>query len=180
MNSKLLALGLVGLLWLGLAAPGMAQGVAPAQGGMAPERYANTAFGWSISYPAGWTVDASTPEFVRISRPGMALVGVRSVCNSDGRTLNLDEVTDQLLGGMEQSVQRAGQTFGIVTRGSISLAGNIPARDTIIELGPGGRSRIVSALVGNCLFMVNAETYAPMWAQVEGDFDEMIRSWSFP
>jgi hypothetical protein len=81
---------------------------------------------------------------------------------------------------MERSLRQAGNTFTIVARGSMSLAGGIPARDTLIELGPGGRSRIVSTLVGNCFFVANAETYDTLWPQFEGVFDEMIRSWSFP
>jgi Flp pilus assembly protein TadD len=149
-----------------------------ASGGPLAHRYANTTFAWSMSYPEGWTVDASDPAFVRIALPSVALMGVHSTCFSGSRTL--DEVTDPFLSGMEQSLRQGGRTFRIVTRGSIALAGDIPAVDTLIELGPGGRTRIVSTLVGGCVFVVNAETREVMWPQLEGVFNEMIRSLSFP
>lgn len=142
-----------------------------------PNRYTNAMFRWSISYPEGWTVDASDTAFVRIAPSSSALVGVHSTCFTDSRTL--DGATDQLLGRMEQSLRQSGKTFRVLTRDGISLSGNTAARDVLIELGPGGKSRIVSTIVGNCFFAANFETQDILWARFEDVFNEMIRSLSF-
>ena len=170
----------VSRLWLFLAvitAVVTAQAADPAQPKREPGRYTSKAWRWSISYPAGWTVEAKDPDLVRIRSAGdNALCSIHS--GPMDRFNSVDELTDFLLANDAQFFKEKGQKFAVVARKRISLPNRVVGNDVLAEIGPGGKSRRVHVLADGRGFAIDCEGYAKTWSTLEPYYQRVITSFS--
>ena len=164
------------LLLVLLAAAAAAQGQ-EAKPAREMTQYTNKAWRWSISYPAGWTLDSSTPTFVAIRSPAeKALCGVHS--GPVDRFNTVDELTDFLLANDVQFFKNKGQKFTVLARRKIKLPNGIVGNDTLVEIGPGGRSRRIHVLADGRGLAVDCEGYAKDWGRLEASYQRVIASFT--
>ena len=148
--------------------PDSQNSVPPGAGGT----YSNPVFRWSISYPAGWRVEAENPHFVKLRR-GSALVGIHTYADVAGRSL--DQVASDDLRSWAQNL---GNSYEEVSRKPLTLAGGLPALEVVHQIGTGvqGKSRKIIAVRGERRILIDAEAYLADWPRIEGDFDRIINS----
>jgi hypothetical protein len=148
----------------------------PASQNLAPPgaggTYTNSVFRWSISYPAGWRVEAENPHFVRLRR-GSALAGIHTYADVAGRSL--DQVASDDLRSWAQNL---GNRYQEVSRKPLTLAGGLPALEVVHLIGTGaqGKSRKIIAVQGERRILIDAEAYLADWPNLEGDFDRIVES----
>lgn len=139
--------------------------------------YTNASWRWSISYPAGWTVDAKDPDVVRI-RPA-AGDGMCSVLSGPVDRFNtVDELTDFMVAHDERFLKDKGQKLVVLTRRRITLPNNIIGNDVLADIGPGGRSRRVHAIADGRGFAIDCEAYTKNWSRLEGSYQRIIGSFT--
>jgi hypothetical protein len=132
--------------------------------------------GWSISYPRDWRQKedgAGNAQF--ISASGDAVCGVH-VANSPPASVYT--LTDRVLSGQASFLKEHSRIESIVvSRKKISLTSGEPATDVVVDLMPGGRSRrIFSIADSGRAYMIDCETYVPLWQTYQDIFDKMILS----
>ena len=140
-------------------------------------RYTSKAWRWSITYPAGWTLEAKDTDLVRIrSAADNALCSIHS--GPMDRFNSVDELTDFLLANDAQFFKEKGQKFTVLTRKRIALPNRIVGNDVLAEIGSGGRSRRVHVLADGRGFAIDCETYTKNWASLEADYQRVIASFT--
>ena len=141
------------------------------------KKYTNASWRWTISYPAGWTIDSSDPALVRIrSAPENALCSINSGPVDRFNTVN--EFTDFMLANDVRFFRENGQSFVVVARRRITLPNGIVANDVLAEIGPGGRSRRIHVLIDGRGLAVDCETYTKNWTRLEPSYQRVIGSFT--
>ena len=140
----------------------------------AQSTYTNATYGWSITYPTGWTIDTQNVAFVRLEPPrelGEGLLGIHAAPVS---FTNMDSAVSRLIERQEQS----SQGVKVLGRRAITLVDGTPAIELDTELGQGtvGRSRRFFALAGGTAFVLDAETFRDQWPVLEPHYDRILRS----
>lgn len=137
--------------------------------------YTNASWRWSISYPAGWTVDGSNPALVRIR-----FADRNALCSINSGPLDrfnsVDEFTDFMLANDARFFKDKGQTFTVLGRRRITLPKRIVGNDVLAEIGPGGRSRRIHVLADGRGFAIDCESYTKNWSDLEADYQRIIAS----
>lgn len=158
------------LAMLGLS--GCATGeVAPGSPG--ERTYVNEAYGWSATYPRGWTVDGSNPRSVILRRarpPGV--LGIHTITAPSGKSL--DEIADSVLRIFPSP------RYVVVSRRAITLRAGIAAIEVVHHIGVGtvGKSRKVITTVKGRVFVIDAETYLDSWDAVQPYFNQIVDSFT--
>ena len=166
--------------WVLLAAVA-AVGAAHGQNGPGPgremNRYTNKSWRWSISYPAGWTMDGKDPDLVRVrSASEHALCSIFS--GPMDRFNSVDELTDFMLAQDARFFRDKGQKFTVLSRKRMALPNRIVGNDVLVEIGPGGRSRRLHALVDGRGFAIDCEAYTKNWSKLEASYQWIIGSFT--
>jgi hypothetical protein len=136
-------------------------------------KYTNTVSGWAISYPRGWTVDATTPGDVRFYGPNPNwILGVHT---APGIWASSEDLANVLLLRAYPSSQ-----FKVVSRQSLKLPSGLVAIEIIHHVGVGvvGKSRKIVTVVNGRGFLIDAETYLNSWNSAEPFFTRMIDSFT--
>ncbi|HKA44350.1 MAG TPA: hypothetical protein VKF40_20365 [Burkholderiales bacterium] len=140
-------------------------------------KYVNTSWRWSISYPAGWTVDGTDPDLVRIrSAAENALCSINS--GPVDRFGTVDDFTDFMLASDGSFFKDRGQRFAVVARKRINLPNGIVGNDVLAEIGPGGTSRRVHVLADGRGFALDCEAYTKDWSRLEAAYQQVIASFT--
>ena len=128
---------------------------------------------WSVSYPAGWTLDASA-RYVKITK-GQAVVGVHSAAHVAGDSL--DQAADTAIREWERQMQGV-NVVRRVSRDRLALSGGLTAIAVAHHIGTGrvGQSRKIIAVHRDRRFLIDTETHLASWAAHEGDFNQIIGS----
>ncbi len=128
---------------------------------------------WSVSYPAGWTLEAGV-GYVKITK-GQAVVGVHSVAHVAGDSL--DQAADTAIRDWERQMQGV-NVVRRVSRLRVSLSGGLTAIAVVHHIGTGrvGQSRKIIAVHRDRRFLIDTETHLASWAAHEGDFNQIIGS----
>lgn len=142
-----------------------------------PDRlYKNSAYGWSVSYPGNWTIDAGDVAFIKIY-PALGMPG--GLCGIHSATVaqkTVDEMTDLVTAITERSLKQRGLSLVVLSRRRISLQNNMPANDVLVEIQPGGKSRHLYVVASGRGFSVDCDTQARDWNKLESYFDRIISS----
>src|SRR2546427_11375622 len=142
------------------------------------QSYTNPVYRWSISYPADWTLDNRDPRFVRILSPADKPWGLCGIHSGSPRVTTLDEFTDFLLADNKRRFKERGLLFAISARRPISLPNGIIGNDVLADILPGGRSRRIYVLADGRGLIVDCETYARLWRELEPVFNRIINSFT--
>jgi hypothetical protein len=137
--------------------------------------YANPTHGWSVRYPAEWSLNSADPSSIHFVSPGNE--GMCSVLTSSVRFTSVDALAESLLSSASRTLQNSkGLTTVIVSRRHIKLQSGISGVDILVNLVPGGRSRRVFFLFGNTAIVVDCEGYAATWGRVSRAIERIIGS----
>lgn len=157
--------------------------LATAHGQQAPRpagktsHYANAKWRWSISYPAGWTLDGKDPDLVRIHAfSENALCTIHS--GPVDRFNTVDEFTDFMLAHDTEFLTGKGQKFVVLKRQRIKLPKGIIGNDVLAEIGPGGHSRRIHVLADGRGFAIDCEGYTKHWDRIEPAYQRVISSFT--
>jgi len=166
--------------WLLLVATAAA---APAHAQEAPKsaaamsKYTSKAWRWTISHPAGWTVDAKDPDTVRIrSARDRALCSV--VSGAVDRFNSVDELTDFMLEHDQQYLKEKGHKFTVLSRQRITLQNGVVGNDVLAGIGPDGKSRRINVLADGRGLVVDCEAHAKDWSRLEAAYQRVITSFT--
>lgn len=165
------------LLAVTIAGAAVAHAQDPSRSAREKNTYTSPSWRWSISYPAGWTIDARDPDLVRI-RPA-AGDGLCSILSGPVDRFNtVDELTDFMVAHDERFLKEKGQKLAVLTRRRITLPNNIIGNDVLAEVGPGGRSRRVHAIADGRGFAIDCEAYTKNWSRLEAAYQRIIGSFT--
>ena len=141
------------------------------------KNYANASWRWSVSYPAGWTVDGKDRDLIRIrSKAENALCSIHS--GPMDRFNTVDELTDFMIAHDEQFFKSKGQKYVVLARRRISLPNGIVGNDLLVEIGPGGRSRRIHVLNDGRGLAIDCEAYTKNWSRLEASYQRVIASFT--
>lgn len=139
--------------------------------------YTNASWRWSISYPAGWTVDSKDRDLIRIhSTAENALCSIHS--GPMDRFNTVDELTDFMVAHDEQFFKGKGQKFVVLARRRITLPNGIVGNDLLAEIEPGGRSRRTHVLTDGRGFAIDCEGYTKLWSRLDASYQRIIASFT--
>ena len=154
-----------------------ANGQEPSKAWRDTRTYSNSAWRWSVSYPAQWTVEAADPAAVRIRfAERNALCSIMS--GPMDRFGSAEELADFMLANDEQFFRDKKQKFTIVERRRITLPNRVAGADVLAEIGPGQRSRRIYTLADGRGFAIDCETSAKNWEAVEPLYQQVISSFT--
>jgi hypothetical protein len=136
--------------------------------------YTNPIYGWSMKYPANWSLDSSDVAFVRILSPEND--GVCGVLTGPVQFKSAEEFTDFMLAHSAQTFKRRGLEVAISSRQQIVLLSGITGTNVLVEIVPGGRSRRIFVLADGNGLVVDCETYAANWQKLAPTFDRIMGS----
>ena len=160
-----------------IAAVTAAHAQEPSKAARDTRTYVNSAWRWSVSYPAQWTVDAADPAAVRIRfAERNALCSIMS--GPMDRFSSAEELADFMLANDEQFFRDKKQRFTIIERRRITLPNRIAGSDVLAEIGPGQRSRRIYALADGRGFAIDCETSTKNWETVEAQYQQVIASFN--
>jgi hypothetical protein len=160
-----------------VAAVTAAHGQAPPRPAVDTRTYSNSAWRWSVSYPAQWTVEAGDPTLVRIRfAERNALCSFNS--GAMDRFNSADELTDFMLANDAQFFKERKQKFAVLERRRMTLPNRVVANDVLAEIGPGQKSRRVYALADGRGFAIDCEAESKNWAVVEADYQRIVASFT--
>jgi len=141
------------------------------------QNYTNTSWRWSISYPAGWTVETHYPGLVRMhSSAENALCSIHS--GPMDRFNTVDEFTDFMVEQNERFFRSKGQKFEVLARRRITLPNGFVGNDVLAEIGPGGRSRRLHVLADGSGYAVDCEGYTKNWGRLDPAYQRIIASFT--
>ncbi len=165
------------LLVVALAAAAVAHGQDRPRSAREVKTYTNASWRWTISYPAGWTIDAKDPDVIRI-RPA-AGDGMCSILSGPVDRFNtVDELTNFMVAHDERFLKEKGQKLVVLARRPITLPNNIIGNDVLADIGPGGRSRRVHAIADGRGFAIDCEAYTKNWSKLEAVYQRIIGSFT--
>ena len=157
--------------------------VATAAHGQAPKaagdmrQYTSKTWRWTISYPAGWTVENPEPDLVRIRSTAQG--GLCSVVSGAVDRFNtVDDLTEFMLDHDERYLKEKGHKFAVLARKKITLPNGVVGNDVLAEVGSGGRSRRVNVLVDGRGLIVDCEAHAKDWPRLEPAYHRVITSFT--
>jgi len=160
-----------------IAAATIACGQEPPRPARDTRTYANASWRWSVSYPAGWTIDSSDSALIRIrSEARSALCSIHS--GAVDRFNTVDEFTEFMLANETQFFREKGQKFTVLGRKRITLPNRVVGNDVLAGIGAGGKSRRIHVLADGRGFAIDCETYTKNWASVEADYQRVIASFT--
>jgi hypothetical protein len=156
---------------------GYARRVQPDPGAAGGQTYSHPAYRWSVSYPAGWKLDASNPAGVRLLAPdGSALCGIHS---AEVRFRTLEEHVDFSLAHSEKYFKERGVMLTGTGKRPLPLPNDIAGIEVITDMSNGGRSRRVYAFTEPVGYVIDCETYTGSWEKFEPVFARIIASLTF-
>ena len=154
-----------------------AHGQEPTRAARDTRTYSNSAWRWTVSYPAQWTVDAADPALVRIRfAERNALCSIMS--GPMDRFGSADELTDFMLANDEQFFRDKKQKFTVLERRRITLPNRVAGSDVLAEIGPGQKSRRMYTLADGRGFAIDCETSTKNWETVEAAYQQVISSFT--
>lgn len=141
--------------------------------------YVHPVYGWSVSYPAHWSIDTANPSFVRIHSDAHAAVcGIHSW---GSRWNTLDELTDAILADNERFFQEKGLRLGVLDRRPISLPNGVVGNDVRTQILPHAeKSRRIYVHEGGRAFVMDCETWPENWENLEPVYDRILNSFTLP
>jgi hypothetical protein len=141
------------------------------------KQFTNKAWRWTVSYPAGWTLDSTNPAFIVIRSAGeSALCGIHSGPVDRFNTVN--ELTEFMLAHDRKFFGDKKQKFTVLSRAPIRLARGITGNELLVEIGPGGRSRRLHVLADGRGFAVDCEGYSKTWSRLDPHYRRIIASFA--
>ena len=149
-------------------------GCATAGGRVEEPTYTNPVYRWSVSYPRGWSVDASQAGSVMFRgegrRPG--ILGIHTIPAT--RSRSLDDAVAFVLQAYPP------ERYATVSRRNITLPNGFPAVEIVHHIGRGtvGQSRKVITIAKGRGFFIDAETYLDSWNAAAPHFDRIIDSFA--
>jgi hypothetical protein len=144
-----------------------------------PATYTHPVYGWSLSYPAHWSIDSSDPNSVRISSDADA--GLCGIHSFGSRWTTLDELTDAAHADSERFLQNRGLRLAVLARRRISLPNGVIANDVLTQILPQNeRSRRIYVYEGGRAFVMDCETWPENWGNLEPVFDRIVNSFTLP
>jgi len=134
--------------------------------------YNNALYGWSVSYPEGWKVEDSKPEFVLIQSPdqrghcGIHTVGVEFKTAA--------EFADFMLTAREKHFRNVKSLL----RQPVKLPSGLTGIESLADIQATGRSHQVFAVVDGTGYIVDCEANITDWGKTASLFERVIRSFS--
>lgn len=134
--------------------------------------YVNPFYGWSVSYPRGWTVEPQSLHSV-VFRHATFVLGIHVTNVVKGESL--EKAADRVLEGLSQHFSKPYET---TSRQKITLPNGMQAIEVVHRLGAlgGGKSRKLICLAHEHVFLIDAETRFESWETAAPDFDHIIKS----
>lgn len=136
--------------------------------------YENMAYGWWVSYPKGWKVDDSKPQFVLIQSPDQK--GHCGIHTAGVQFKTAAEFADLILTGRETHFGDVKSLF----RKPVRLPSGLSGIESLADIQGIGRSRQIFAVVDGTGYIVDCETEVPDWEEMAPSFEQVIRSFSIP
>ena len=138
----------------------------------------NPRYGWSVTYPDGWRVDAANPDDVRLNAPdGSAQCGIHGAAV---RFETVAEYAEFMVAFNEKYFGARGVRLKTSGGRLLALANDVAAIDVLTDMSNGGRSRRIYVVSRPLGFIVDCETLASNWEKVEPVFARVIASLTFP
>jgi hypothetical protein len=136
-------------------------------------------FPWSITYPSDWSVDATDPAFVRISRSlDDGLFSLCGIHSNPAAFDTIEEFVDSVIDYEDDYFKERGQTYDILSRQAITLSSGLSGIELMVELGPGGKSRRVYFVTAEYMFIIDCETSLMDWPSLESTYNQIINSFT--
>ena len=132
---------------------------------LAFREYRHPRYGWSLSYPAAWVIEQARPDVVKLRSPRgtplelEAVVEVRTQSPVPAHIRSADELAAELAPTYERAARERVLPIMWRSRSAIRLRNDLPAYDTINDLGTlqQGRSRKVYLVVGRDAYVLDTE-----------------------
>lgn len=136
--------------------------------------YVNPVHRWTVSYPAGWTVDSQNVAAVQLRAPTGMPFGLVGIHAGPVAFRTADELIDAVLAAQRQSPQGV----RVLARRAVRLADSTPAVELETELGVGvvGRSHRIVAITDGVAYVLDAEAYGEAWPVMGPIFTRIVRS----
>lgn len=141
------------------------------------KQYTNPVYRWSITYPEGYTIDTTEPQWIKLRafEPPREL-GVHTMVNSNFGSL--DAFVDHQLDFFQHYFESQGLKMQVVSRTAVTLPGGVPGVEVVKDMLPGGRSLDLFVLSGTTGYFFSAETYLQNWDLVDAEFDQTAKSFT--
>jgi hypothetical protein len=138
--------------------------------------YKSAFYGWSVSYPKGWKVDDSIPEFVQIHPPDkQGLCGIHTKGVEDlFKTAEL--FADFILAARRKQF---GDVQSLMLK-PVKLPGGLSAIESLADIQATGRSHQIFVVAHGAGFGVDCEAEIPNWGKLGPLFERVIRSFDVP
>ncbi|MFZ1991210.1 MAG: tetratricopeptide repeat protein, partial [Alphaproteobacteria bacterium] len=140
-------------------------------------KYESPRYGWSITYPADWTLNSSQEDHVVITAGDKS--GMCGIHSALVRFDTADKFADFMLDSMARSLcESRGLVSETLSRQRIKLHSGQDAVDAVVAVRVGGRSHRLFALADSIGFAIDCESEEQNWTNLEKSFNAIIASFS--
>ena len=141
--------------------------------------YQSPAYQWTITYPAGWQLDESRADAVRItSDEAHALCGIYA---APVRFDDAGSFADFMLKHMADELRdQRGLQSETLWRRDIRLRTGQAAVEALVAIRPGGMSHRLFIAISNRGFGIDCEAEEANWAKVSNMYNDIIASFGMP